>query len=308
MELGLALGVEMGVAELFAAAAAGLVEASGVGALGEAVASSWVLAIAWIVVQFLLAVIAADFVSGFMHWIEDSYFSEKTPLIGKWIIAPNMLHHRDPRAFVKNSWLRSADVPLIIAGLVLLGAWGLGLFHWTLVVFVLFAVNAAEFHKWAHRSRTENGRLIVFLQQAGLVQTPAHHAGHHRGGRDRRYCTITNCVNPVVDAVQLWRGLEWVILKLTGVAKRPEEDAPTVQTVIVREQDLQTTPASEHSPVNAPARQEHAADEPGTPAEKPTPEPTMTQRLARSAKEALAAPMRTTADALSNVSTRLPTG
>ncbi len=301
MELGLTLGVQMSLAELFAAAGSGLIEASGVGVLGEAFASSWVFAAAWIALQFLLAVIAADFVSGFMHWIEDSYFSEKTPLIGKWIIAPNMLHHRDPRAFVKNSWLRSADVPLIIAGLVLLGAWGLGLFHWTLVVFVLFAVNAAEFHKWAHRSRTENGRLIVFLQQAGLVQTPAHHAGHHRGGRDRRYCTITNYVNPVVDSIQLWRGLEWVILKLTGVAKRPEEDAEPTQTVIVSERELAVQATNEPSGTIETADQSRSSkdDSPST--------PTLTQRLTRSAAEALASPIRTTADALTNAGTRSST-
>lgn len=306
MELGLALGkAEMGLAELFAAAGSGLIEASGVGVLGEWFVSSWMLAAVWIVLQFLLAVIAADFVSGFMHWIEDSYFSEKTPLIGKWIIAPNMLHHRDPRAFVKNSWLRSADVPLIIAGLVLLGAWGLGLFHWTLVVFVLFAVNAAEFHKWAHRSRTENGRLIVFLQQAGLVQTPAHHAGHHRGGRDRRYCTITNYVNPVVDAIQLWRGLEWVILKFTGVAKRPEEDAEPTQTVIVSERELSgpsLNEAANHTNANG---GETRITQPAQAASST--EPTLTQRLTRSAAEALASPIRTTADALTNAGKRSST-
>lgn len=180
------------------------------------------LSVGLVGVQVGACVLIADFVSGFAHWLEDSYGSPRTPIVGKWVIEPNIVHHRDPRDFLKHSYWSSADVPLVVAGLVLLGAWWIGWFHWMLALVLAIAVNANQIHKWAHKSRTENGKFIVALQRLRLIQTPAHHAGHHRGGKDRRYCTVTNMTNVVLDGIQFWRGLEWVLLKVVGLKKRGE--------------------------------------------------------------------------------------
>lgn len=172
----------------------------------------------------LLCVLVADFLTGCLHWVEDSYFGPETPIIGRHVIAPNLEHHRDPRAFLRNSWWESTWVSLLIATCACAALWAVGLWHWTVGVTLLIAAHGNTVHKWAHRSRTENGRLIVALQQLRIIQSPAHHAGHHRGDRDRRYCVVSPWMNPIVDGIQLWRRLEWVIQKITGIAKRPEFD------------------------------------------------------------------------------------
>src|SRR2546426_2572830 len=55
------------------------------------------------VVRIAGSVLMADFLSGLAHWIEDSYFSPQTPLIGS-TIRKNVLHHSQPQAFVGNPW------------------------------------------------------------------------------------------------------------------------------------------------------------------------------------------------------------
>ena len=50
-----------------------------------------------IFIGFLLA----DFFSGMGHWAEDRYFSEQTLLIGKYIIAPNRIHHQKTSSYVR---------------------------------------------------------------------------------------------------------------------------------------------------------------------------------------------------------------
>ncbi len=58
-----------------------------------------------IVVGILVAWLIADFLSGFWHWIEDRYFDERWPIIGHYIAKPNTLHHAQPTAFLKQSYL-----------------------------------------------------------------------------------------------------------------------------------------------------------------------------------------------------------
>jgi hypothetical protein len=187
-------------------------------------AAEWAGAAGIVGLQIAACVLVADFLSGVVHWLEDSYFNAKTPVIGKWLIEPNLLHHRDPRAMVKTSWW-DTNVPLLLIAAAIIGITiALGVFHWWIGLTVAVLSHGAEFHRWAHRSRTENGRFIVWLQQNGVVQSPAHHAGHHRHDKDRHYCTITNYVNPVLDGVRFWRGLEAVIWAVTGVSRRPEPE------------------------------------------------------------------------------------
>src|ERR1700681_3789977 len=54
-------------------------------------------------------------------------------------------------------------------------------------------------------------RAIRWLQRCGILQSPAHHAEHHKRPYANRYCTTTNFLNPVLDDMHFWRGLEWLI-------------------------------------------------------------------------------------------------
>ena len=134
----------------------------------------------------------------------------------------NIVHHHDPRAFVGKSWYRSARSTLVLSGIGLALAAAAGCFNWMTVLVAILCANSNQIHKWSHRTRRENGPIIVALQQARVLQTPAHHASHHRGGKDTSYCVITNIVNPVLDALDFWRGLEWLLCGCLGLRKRPD--------------------------------------------------------------------------------------
>lgn len=172
--------------------------------------------------QVPAVIAAAEFAAGFVHWLEDAYIREDTPLVGRWIARPNIIHHHYPRHMTRHNWWQSSWDLVLLSALLILGAWGAGRLTWPVWLFALLAVNANEFHKWAHRTRKENGRLISWLQDAGLLQTAKHHARHHTDPKNSHYCTITNFLNPVLDGLRFWDGLEWLIAKTLRIRRRPD--------------------------------------------------------------------------------------
>jgi plasmanylethanolamine desaturase len=175
-----------------------------------------------ILVKIMATVLAADFVAGLIHWLEDAYVREDTPLIGKRIARPNIVHHHYPRYMVRHSWWQTSwDLMLVSAALVMV-AWFAGLLTWEVWLFAILSANANELHKWEHRTRKENGWLISFLQDIRLLQTAKHHARHHTDPKESHYCTITNFLNPVLDGAHFWDGLEWLLARTIGLVRRED--------------------------------------------------------------------------------------
>jgi len=170
----------------------------------------------WLAVCFAMA----DLVVGVVHWAEDSYGQEHWPVIGAMVITPNLLHHAKSRARLANSWWQSADIQVYIGGALLAGAAWSGWLSWQLVVVTVLAVNGNEVHKWAHRTRAENGKLITWLQEHYLIQGRAHHGLHHGGNRNTHYCTLTCWMNRILEKIRFWRSLERCITAITGVVPR----------------------------------------------------------------------------------------
>lgn len=163
-----------------------------------------------VALELFLVVLAADFVSGLVHWIEDTFWTEATPLLGAWIVAPNVLHHRNGRAFLAKSWLESSW-DLVVASLVILAvAGGFGLLTWHVWIFAFLSANANQVHKWSHRTDRELPSVVRALRRLHLLPSFEHHARHHRGAKDSHYCVLTECLNPLLDATRFWRGLERV--------------------------------------------------------------------------------------------------
>ena len=180
------------------------------------------MTVSLIVVEIMLVVVLADFLAGVIHWAEDAYFSEETPVIGPLFIRPNIVHHHFPRFFTRLSWWQSSWDLTLIGGAILLIAWPLGLLCWQLGFFVALSINANEVHKWSHRTRTENGWLISKLQEWHVLQTPRHHGLHHSDPKNTYYCPITNLVNPMLELVHFWDRAETVVERLTGATHRPD--------------------------------------------------------------------------------------
>jgi Lipid desaturase domain len=49
--------------------------------------------------------LAADLVSGLVHWFGDRFFEEDTPIIGRVFIVPFREHHRDPLVMTRHDAL-----------------------------------------------------------------------------------------------------------------------------------------------------------------------------------------------------------
>lgn len=176
----------------------------------------------WMALEALGAWLLADFITGLVHWWEDAYAQAEWPVLGPLVAEPNLLHHRDPRAMTRLPWWKNVDVP-VAAGGIALGV--LAAFHalsWPLVLAILLAAFTNLVHRWAHQSPAENGRVISWMQEKGLIQSRAQHALHHRWPRKTHYCPLTNALNPVLERVGFWRGLERLILRLTGLRRRKE--------------------------------------------------------------------------------------
>jgi ubiquitin-conjugating enzyme E2 variant len=172
------------------------------------------------ILQILGGWLLADFLGGVVHWWEDRVGDEAMPLIGRWVVAPNRLHHRDAMAFTRKSVLVRNWTALALIGLV--GGACLALFGPS-VVLITALVGAAvtvEVHYQAHLPNTTPPWLRSVLRplwDIGLVQSPAAHNRHHERP-DSNYCALTGWLNPVLTHVRLWERLEWA---LTAVGLEP---------------------------------------------------------------------------------------
>lgn len=180
-----------------------------------------------IIIEVIAAVLAADFLSGLFHWLEDAYGNENWPVTGRFVTKPNIIHHHDPRYFTRHGWLESSWLLLCFGLVILAAAWLCNLLTWQVWLVVILGVNANQIHKWAHRTPKENGPIIAVLQRARLVQTPRHHGLHHTDPKNSHYCVLTNFLNPILDGVRLWDGLEWIVRALFGVRRRTDTSVVT---------------------------------------------------------------------------------
>ena len=105
---------------------------------------------------------------------------------------------------------------------IVLIAWLSGMLTWHIWLFAFLGVNANQIHKWAHRTRRENGRFVTMLHKLRLLQSPQHHARHHTDPKNSHYCTITNFLNPVLDTIRFWDGLEWLLAKTIHLHRQPD--------------------------------------------------------------------------------------
>jgi hypothetical protein len=166
-----------------------------------------------IVGQLLLGWLLADFLTGVFHWWEDRLGKESWPVIGNYIIKPNRLHHSDPLAFARGTSFMDRNGASIIAALVIGGIWW-GLFGLSILVVTTLVGGSIsnEVHRYAHAPK-EAGPVIKVLQEIGMWQSPKHHARHHRPPQDTNYFILTDWLNPIFEALDIWSRAERVLRK-----------------------------------------------------------------------------------------------
>ena len=136
-----------------------------------------------ITLRAVRTVFTAEFVTGIVHWFEDAYVREDTPLIGRHVARPNIVHHHYPRYMTRLTWWQSSWDLCIISALLVLVAWACG---------VLTCAGPGSSPSsppmptnstnGLHRTRTENGRVITFLGQKNprAPNRPSSRPASHR--------------------------------------------------------------------------------------------------------------------------------
>lgn len=198
----------------------------------------------WFVLGGLFAgFVAADIISGLVHWFCDTWGSVETPIIGKLFIRTFREHHVDQESITRHDFVETngdnclTSAPLLVLSLLLPIATGGA---WTLfaAVFMLalafFTFMTSQIHKWAHMKHPP--MLVAVLQRTRVILSREHHAKHHSAPFDRYYCITAGWLNAPFQWLGFFRGMERMITAVTGVIPRAD-DIGKAAAIVVAEQN-----------------------------------------------------------------------
>jgi hypothetical protein len=163
----------------------------------------------------------ADFLSGVAHWAGDTVGDERTVFLGPNFVKPFRQHHLDPKDITRHDFIETNGNSCIVAAPVVMG---LAFFvpgspgFWLYLAVLLgsaalFVFLTNQFHKWAHADAAP--RAVRWLQRAGVILSPRHHAIHHASPHDKYYCITVGWMNPVLHKVRFFRACEAVLGRIS---------------------------------------------------------------------------------------------
>lgn len=185
----------------------------------------------WLVLSaVLVAYLAADLVSGVVHWAGDSWGTPEWPVFGPSLIRPFREHHVDQTAITRHDFVEInganclISIPVALAALLIPLEVGdnLALFSVTFLgslILWVFATN--QFHKWAHLASPPF--WISWLQRLHLILPPEHHAIHHSPPFARYYCITVGWMNWPLTKIQFFPMMERLISALSGAIPRQDD-------------------------------------------------------------------------------------
>lgn len=181
----------------------------------------------WVVFDILAGMIAADFLSGLVHWIADTWGSESMPILGRRFLHPFRVHHVNPDDFLRRRFIdTNGDVAMLVVPILAVAllipldpTWG-GVLTIFLVAFGGVALLTNQFHQWAHMPVAPP--VVRLLQKWGIVLSHKAHQRHHVPPHDTSYCIATGWCNGPLTAINFYPRLERLVTTLTGI--RPRED------------------------------------------------------------------------------------
>lgn len=174
--------------------------------------------------------LAADFVSGFVHWMADTWGSPDMPVIGRALVRPFREHHIDPLEITRHGFIETNGNNCLIsipAGLIALAlpvgpGHALGLYlSASIGSLILWVMGTNQFHKWAHLPKSTG--LVAFLQRCRLILPPEHHAIHHKAPFAKYYCITVGWLNAPLTVVRFFRVMEAIVSAFTGLKPRADD-------------------------------------------------------------------------------------
>jgi hypothetical protein len=183
----------------------------------------------WVPLTMLAGMLAADFISGFVHWLFDTWGSTDTPVVGGLAIRTFREHHTDATAITRHDFIETNghNIALTIlpsvGGCFALerGTFGATLLAMALLFMTFFVSITSQIHKWAHSPVPP--RVVRGLQRAGLIIDARHHNRHHVAPHSTHYCITSGWMNGPLRMVRFFETLERIISATTGAIPRGAE-------------------------------------------------------------------------------------
>jgi ubiquitin-conjugating enzyme E2 variant len=202
----------------------------------------------WAPLAAFVGMLFADFISGFVHWMFDTWGSVDTPVVGRLAIRTFRHHHVDQKAITRHDFIETNGHNIALS--TICAVFGIlwcdpakptlpGVFFGMSGAFsIVFVSLTSQIHKWAHED--EPSRVIRFLQRARIILSPSHHAVHHAAPYNRNYCITIGWMNGPLRAVRFFETLERLITAVTGVIPRKDDigEAAALATLAAIEDDL----------------------------------------------------------------------
>lgn len=176
----------------------------------------------------LLGYLGADFISGFFHWLFDTWGRPETPVIGRTLVRTFREHHVDPLAITRHDFIETngsnmlAGAALAALGLAFRGGdRGAQLLAGCLLFTALFLAMTSQIHKWAHMDAPP--ALVRLLQRSRILLSKEAHALHHEQPFLRSYCITCGWLNGTLHFFRFFRGLERLVTAITGALPRADD-------------------------------------------------------------------------------------
>ena len=169
----------------------------------------------------VLAYLAADLISGFVHFLADNFGSSEMPVIGPHFIGAFREHHVDPKGITRHDFIDTNGNNSLVSLPFLLLAWlelpieatVSGYLFGTFFLLLCLAVFLTnQFHKWAHTE--DPPTLAVWLQRRGLILSKEHHDVHHASPYDTYYCITVGVWNPLLDRTRFFERTERLLRRI----------------------------------------------------------------------------------------------
>lgn len=186
----------------------------------------WYQALAIVLTTAGFGYVCADFVSGFVHWMGDTFGTEDMPVLGPGFIKPFRHHHVDPLAITRHDFIEVNGNNSIVLMLPLVPLYFLvpaadSLWQiYVLSFFVVFSLGifmTNQFHKWSHMD--EPPALVSLLQRHSLILSPTNHDIHHTAPYDTYYCITCGWLNPILHRLRFFERMELLIRRTTGIRR-----------------------------------------------------------------------------------------
>jgi plasmanylethanolamine desaturase len=182
----------------------------------------------WLPLALLAGALAADLVSGLVHWAADTWGHESLVFFGPRFLRPFRVHHVNPDDILERDFVDLNGDVALLACPVLLGAALTSLSDELssaasvfLAAFATFSLPTNLVHRWAHQAQPP--RLAAWLQRHGLILSRAVHLGHHTAPHTSHYCIATGWCNAALESLGFFPALERAIESLTGARPRSDE-------------------------------------------------------------------------------------